>query len=123
MENRQFKDLVLYGINKLEVQGEPSVNSQGKCFYQRDSLCCIVGHMMPSKEIRTSADSQGVSDIHGLKQHEFKWTQQFSNEQIYVLSHLQTIHDDIGGDRYQGIPFSDAIEKMRDIYDELHEAY
>jgi hypothetical protein len=95
MEHNQFLQLVENAINAFEKQGQFSrgATTESKCFYSRNGLCCIVGHMMPDEAIRVNADSQPSTSILSLYGSDFEWTKQFNRTQIDLLHALQGHHD------------------------------
>ena len=115
MNNKEFKDLVLLGIDKLEMQGEFSKDADdNSCSYNYNGLCCVVGHMMPNNEVREEADNEMDSSITSLYNIGNDWASKFTEEQIDTLGLLQRMHDDtpIGH-------FEKAISGMRRLYNTI----
>lgn len=121
MHNLKFKQLVVKAIDKLQQQGVLSKSNSGGCWYSGvvdgKSVCCIVGHMMPNKEVRKAADnSSGASSaIEDLWGKDFEWTKQFTQEQMFVLNDLQKLHDNVDN----CLTFDEIIIKMENIAGEL----
>lgn len=122
MDQQKFKDLVKYGIDKLEQQGEPSIEYHtNSCRYLSHSgKCCIVGHMMPNDQVRKDADrgtGYGVSGVKSLfKENSLPWLSQFTEEQIDTLFTLQGYHD---SSSLNSEVFQTTITKMRDLHSKL----
>lgn len=96
MEKQEFVALVEQAIEKLKVQGKPSKLSDGSCKYQGPvDTCCIIGHMMPTDQVRLKADSYKESSVKSLKNFGFSWFDQFNPKQMRLLSTLQEIHDEM----------------------------
>lgn len=107
MEHLEFIKLVGSAINKLETQGRFSRREDSnRCLYLNNGDCCVVGHMMPDDQTRTSADDFAQTSIVYLYEHEFPWATQFNYKQIQCLETLQTFHD-------CGYILEEAINNMR----------
>lgn len=114
MKDSEFIELVEQAIDKLEIQGKPSKNGTGGCFYQSENGdCCIVGHMMPDSVTRELADSFEDTDIMALTLYPFEWVLKFTTKQLEFLLNLQAIHDSmpLGMEN----DFSNSIDKMREV--------
>lgn len=118
MEHSKFVNMVTDAINKLETQGELSKQFHNdQCAYQmiKDSkkLCCVVGFMMPSDDVRLTAESFDTNcngtGISSLFEYGFYWAKQFTKEQINLLTELQSTHDNI----FDNLVFDAIISKMR----------
>jgi len=96
MKHNEFISMVLNAIDLVVAQGTQCTRGGvAKCCYldSTKTRCCVVGHMMPDNTTREAADNHGNSGISKLYELGFNWTQQFTPQQIDLLSKLQYTHD------------------------------
>lgn len=112
MEQKEFVALVEDAIEKFQAQGRPSRLPAGLCKYTSPMGCCIVGHMMPTDQIRKAADSLKATSVDDLVDVGFNWIMQFDADQQNLMQTLQGIHDSIPVS-YSASDIEDAVYSMK----------
>ena len=93
MKPNDFIKMCEDAIEKVCLQGYPSVNNVSECSYLSQVGCCVVGHMMPDDETRYEADGifSGTNVENVLEKG--VWSIALDQTQVKILNKLQLAHD------------------------------